>query len=46
MLEVWDTPYHFFVSNWWYGLVFHLACHWPMWLTKAGRWSSLWDGKP
>lgn len=37
--------YVFFVEHWWYGVVFHLACYMPMWLTKTGRWSEWWDGR-
>lgn len=34
-----------FVELWWYGLMFHFAMYFPMWLTKAGRWSELWSSE-
>jgi hypothetical protein len=40
-----QTPFEFFVEHWWYSVTFHLVMYFPMWLTKAGRWSERWAGE-
>lgn len=45
ILEISDSsPFAYFVGVWWVSVTVHLVLGLVFWLTKAGRWSSLWDG--
>jgi hypothetical protein len=39
-----DSVFSFFVAVWWASVTFHMAMYFPIWLTKAGRWSEMWLG--
>lgn len=42
----WEHPFFWFIWEAWKGFWFFVAMYFPIWLAKAGRWSSLWaDGK-